>query len=32
MEVAKAGLREGLPIDLLIKLTGLTKEEIERLK
>ena len=32
INVAKAGLREGLPIDLIMKLTGLTNEEIERLK
>jgi predicted transposase/invertase (TIGR01784 family) len=31
-DAAKAGLSEGLPIDLIIKITGLTKEEIERLK
>ncbi|MFZ4583421.1 MAG: Rpn family recombination-promoting nuclease/putative transposase [Paludibacter sp.] len=30
-EVAKAGLREGLPIDLIMKLTGLTNEEIKNL-
>jgi len=31
-DAAKAGLRECIPIDLIIKITGLTKEEIERLK
>lgn len=32
IEVAKAGLREGLSDEMIIKLTGLTKEQIEQLK
>lgn len=32
IETAKKGLKEGLSVELLMKLTGLTKEEIENLK
>jgi predicted transposase/invertase (TIGR01784 family) len=32
MEIAKTGLKEGLSIELIMKLTGLSKEEIENLK
>jgi predicted transposase/invertase (TIGR01784 family) len=32
IEIARTGLKEGLSVELLMKLTGLTKEEIENLK
>jgi len=32
IEVAKTGLKEGLSVELIMKLTGLSKEEIENLK
>ncbi len=32
IDVAKKGLKSGFPIDVIIQLTGLTKEEIEKLK
>jgi len=32
IEVAKNGLKEGLPIEIIKKLTGLTEEEIDKLK
>jgi len=32
MEIAKTGLKEGLSLELIMKLTGLSKEEIENLK
>lgn len=32
IDIAKKGLKEGLSVELLMKLTGLTKEEIENLK
>ena len=32
LETAKKMLKEGIKIDLIIKVTGLTKEEIENLK
>jgi predicted transposase/invertase (TIGR01784 family) len=31
IEIAKSGLKEGINIETIIKLTGLTKEEIEKL-
>jgi hypothetical protein len=31
IEIAKKSLEEGLPIELIVKLTGLSKEEIEKL-
>jgi hypothetical protein len=31
-EIAKTGLQEGVPVDTLSKLTGLTPEEIRNLK
>ena len=30
--MAKNSIKEGLPTELIAKLTGLTKEEIEKLK
>jgi len=32
IETAKTGLKEGLSVEMILKLTGLTKEEIEKLK
>jgi len=32
IEIAKTGFKEGLSVELILKLTGLTKEEIENLK
>ena len=32
IEIAKTGLKEGLSVELIMKLTGLAKEEIENLK
>ena len=32
LEIAKTSLEEGLSIDLIAKITGLSKEEIEKLK
>ena len=32
LEVVMAGLEEGLSIDLIVKLSGLSREEVERLK
>ncbi|MFN8256363.1 MAG: Rpn family recombination-promoting nuclease/putative transposase [Bacteroidales bacterium] len=32
IEIARTGLKEGLPSDLIIKLTGLTRDDIENLK
>ena len=32
IEIAKEMLKEGLPIELIIKLTGLTKKEVEKMK
>jgi len=31
-ELAKAGLKKGLTIDMISELTGLTKEEIKKIK
>ena len=32
IEIAKTGLKEGLSVEIIMKLTGLSKEEIEKLK
>ena len=32
IEIAKNMLREKMPIDIIVRITGLTKEEIEKLK
>ena len=32
IEVARTGLKEGLSVEIIMRLTGLTKEEIEKLK
>lgn len=32
IEVARTGLKEGLSVEIIMKLTGMTKEEIEKLK
>lgn len=32
IETAKTGLKEGLSVEIIMKITGLTKEEIEKLK
>jgi len=32
IEVARTGLKEGLSVEVIMKLTGMTKEEIEKLK
>jgi DNA repair protein RadC len=32
IEIAKNGIKEGLSVELIIKLTGLTKKEIEKIK
>ena len=31
-DIAKSSLKEGLSIEVIMKITGLTKEEIEELK
>ena len=32
LAIAKAGLKKGLSIEMIAELTGLTKEEIEKIK
>jgi len=32
IEIAKTGLKEGLPIEVIMKLTGLTEKEIKEIK
>ncbi len=32
IEIAKNSIKEGLPMELIVKLTGLTKKEIEKIK